>query len=85
MKLKDFLEKAVEEVVIYAGTNLVDYNPNNYVYTSNETYTPVKNDYLEIEGVELTEVILNSNVEHIGTDTIDFMGETKATIEVYVN
>lgn len=85
MKLKDFLEKAVTEVVVYVGTNLVEYNPNNYIYASNETYTPVKNEYLEIEGVELTEEILNSNVEHIDCDNIEFMGDTKAVIEVYVN
>lgn len=85
MHLKDFLEKTVTDVVIYAGTNLVDYNPNNYIYTSNKTYTPVKNGQLEIEGVELTEEILNSNVEYIDTETIDLMGTSKNVIEVYVN
>lgn len=72
MQLKDFLEKAVAEVLVYAETN-------------NETYNLVQNDYLEIEGIELTEEILNSNVKYIDVDTIEFMGDSLNIIKVYVN
>lgn len=87
MKLKTFLEKTDSEVVIYVGTNLVEYNPDNYVYiaTTKKTYTPVENEYLETKGIELTQEILNSEVESFEACTIDFEWEEKAVIEVYVN